>query len=136
MATMTRPTVLLLLVPLLLASGCVWVKLDSAASAVRVAMPNDDVERCMKAGEIAVSVKANVSAYHRNPLKVRDELETMARNEAVGLGADTIKALGEPISGEQRFAAFRCGNVRSERQPASSAGPKPGEAEVIPLRDQ
>lgn len=112
--------------------GCVWVKLQPEASAVRVAMPADSIDHCMKAGEISVSVKANVAAYHRNPLKVKDELETMARNEALGLSADTIKALGEPISGEQRFAAFRCGS----QQPAPATGQKSGEAEVIPLRDQ
>ncbi len=114
--------------------GCVWVKLEPAASAVRVAMPADSIDHCMKAGEISVSVKANVAAYHRNPLKVKDELETMARNEAVGLSADTIKALGEPISGEQRFAAFRCGSQRPATAPA--ARQESGEAEVIPLRDQ
>lgn len=112
--------------------GCVWVELKPAASQVRVAMPADSVEHCMKAGEISVSVKASVSAYHRNPLKVKDELETMARNEALGLSADTIKALGEPISGEQRFAAFRCGSKPTTRTPRQETGA----AEVIPLRDQ
>ena len=44
----------------------------------------------------------------RNALKVRDELETLARNEAPGLQADTIHPLDEPRGGSQRFAAWRC----------------------------
>jgi len=40
---------------------------------------------------------------------VREELETLARNEAPGLGADTLQPLEEPRDGEQRFAAYRCG---------------------------
>lgn len=117
--------------------GCVWVKLDPAAAKVRVAMPGENLDHCMKAGEIAVSVKANVAAYHRNPLKVKDELETMARNEARGLSADTIKALGEPIAGEQRFVALRCGGqAPTGKTPPPEDGRDGDAAQVIPLRDQ
>mgnify|MGYP006203713155 CR=1 FL=1 len=60
-------------------------------------------------GEVSVSVKDSVAFYERNTLRVRDELETLARNEAPGLQADTLQALGDPADGEQRFAAYRCG---------------------------
>ena len=119
-------------------SGCVWVELQPAARAVRVAMPGEALDACLKAGEIAVSVKARVAAYHRNPLKVRDELETLARNEAIGLSADTIQALGEPIGGAQRFGAFRCGSVGqapASRSAEPARAPRTGEAETIPLRE-
>jgi len=33
---------------------------------------------------------------------------TLARNEAPGLQANTVQALGEPADGTQRFAAWRC----------------------------
>jgi hypothetical protein len=58
---------------------------------------------------VSVSVKDSVAFYERNTLRVRDELETLARNEAPGLQADTLQPLGDPANGEQRFAAFRCG---------------------------
>jgi hypothetical protein len=55
-----------------------------------------------------VSVKHKVGLYRRNELKVRDELESLARNEAARIGADTIQALDEPLNGEQRFGAYDC----------------------------
>ena len=96
--------------------SCTWVKLDDAASRVRVAY-RGDVSGCRSAGEVGVSVKSKVGIYERNELKVRDELETLARNEAVSLHADTIKALDEPHDGEQRFAAYVCGGERVREQP-------------------
>jgi hypothetical protein len=56
-----------------------------------------------------VSVKADIAGIDRKQMKVRDELESLARNEAATLGADTVQALGEPRDGEQRFAAYSCG---------------------------
>ena len=47
--------------------------------------------------------------YDRNQRKVRDELETLARNEAPGINADTVQPLGPPSDGSQRYAAWRCG---------------------------
>lgn len=94
-----------------LAGGCVWVKMEPNARNVRVARAEQGLGDCRRRGEIAVSVKNNITFYQRNPLKVRDELETLARNEAVGLGADTVQAKGEPIDGEQRFLAYHCGGL-------------------------
>ncbi len=96
----------LLVLPLVL-SACTWVHMAPGASAVKVvtAAPGG----CEKRGEVEVSVKHNVAFIERNPIKVRDELETLARNEAPGLQADTIHPLAEPAGGSQRFAAWRCG---------------------------
>ena len=96
----------LLVLPLVL-SACTWVHMAPGASAVKVvtAAPSG----CEKRGEVEVSVKHNVAFIERNPIKVRDELETLARNEAPGLQADTIHPLVEPAGGSQRFAAWRCG---------------------------
>ena len=93
--------------PVLLA-GCVWVKMAPGAQNVRVVPAGQELTACQRRGEIAVSVKDSVAFYERNQLKVRDELETLARNEAPGLGADTVQPAGPPVSGEQRFIAWRC----------------------------
>jgi len=116
----------------LLAGGCTWVKLDDAAQGVRVAY-NGNVVGCRELGEIGVSVKDKVGFYQRSELKVRDELESLARNEAVGLHADTIRALDEPHDGEQRYAAYACGKAR----PAAGAKPAAADgAEVFPVKDR
>lgn len=90
----------------LLAPACTWVHMAPGASAVRVvqAAPSG----CENRGEIEVSVKDSVAFYDRKDRKVRDELETLARNEAPGMQADTVQPLGDPSGGTQRFAAWRC----------------------------
>ena len=92
----------------MLLSACTWVHLAPAAKNVRVIPAGATPAGCEKRGEVSVSVKDSVAFYERNTLRVRDELETLARNEAPGLQADTLQPLGDPAHGEQRFAAFRC----------------------------
>ena len=89
-------------------AGCTWVHMAPGANAVQV-MAGGDPPACPKLGEVAVSVKDSIAFYDRNPLRVREELETLARNEATALQADTIQPLGQPMGGQQRFAAYRCG---------------------------
>ena len=99
-----------LAVAILVLGACSWgIKLDSGGRDVRVAW-NDDVSHCRPAGSINVSVLDNVGPYRRSGLKVGDELEVMARNQAASLGADTIKAVNKPHDGAQDWAAFVCGN--------------------------
>lgn len=90
----------------LTASACTWVHMAPGASAVRVV--SGPPAGCEKRGEVEVSVKHSVAFIERNSLRVREELETLARNEAPGIGADTIHALDAPVDGSQRFAAWRC----------------------------
>lgn len=90
----------------LTASACTFVHMAPGASAVKVvsAPPTG----CERRGEVEVSVKDSVAFYDRNPLRVREELETLARNEAPGLRADTVQPLEPPRDGSQRFAAWSC----------------------------
>lgn len=88
------------------ASACTWVHMAPGASKVRVV--DGTPTGCDKRGEVEVSVKDSIAFYERNHLKVREELETLARNEAPGLGADTVQPVGPPESGAQRFIAWRC----------------------------
>lgn len=88
-------------------SGCTWVHMAPGASAVRVI--SSAPANCEKRGDISVSVADKVAlVYERNDLRVREELETLARNEAPGLQANTVQPLGDPSGGEQRFAAYHC----------------------------
>lgn len=93
---------------LVLVSACTWVPMDPGAGSVRVIAAGPAPADCDKRGEVSVTVKDSIAFYERNALRVRDELETMARNEAQSLQANTVQPLGEPVEGVQRFAAYRC----------------------------
>lgn len=88
-------------------ASCTWVHMAPGASAVKVV--TGPPAGCERRGEVEVSVKDSVAFYDRNPLRVQEELETLARNEAPGLGADTVQPLGPPSAGAQRYAAWKCG---------------------------
>ncbi len=89
-------------------SGCTWVHMAPEARSVRVIPAGTVPSGCEKRGEVSVSVKDSVAFIDRKSTKVRDELETLARNEAPGVGANTLQPLGEPSGGSQRFAAWSC----------------------------
>lgn len=115
----------LLLVPVLLLGACTWgITLDDAGKQVHTAW-NSDVSQCHNLGKVTVSVMDHVGPVDRNDIKVRDELEVMARNEAAKMNADTIKPLGEPADGAQAWGAYQCGNTRpsSTATPATPATP-------------
>ena len=105
---MRRALLPMILSAVVLAGGCTWVHLAPGAKDVRVLPLGAQPPGCETRGDVAVSVRDSVAFYERNDLRVRDELETLARNEAPGLGANTIVPLAPPLDGEQRFTAYRC----------------------------
>jgi hypothetical protein len=112
-----------LLIVAALPAACTWVKETPGGNAVRVAY-DGNVSGCRDAGAISVSVADKVGFYHRSDLTVRDELETLARTQAAGIPADTIKATGEPANGAQSFEAYVCGKVvarQLEARPAATS---------------
>ena len=102
---MRKLLVLALLLPL---SACTWVHMAPGASAVKVLAAGPAPAECENRGEVEVSVKDSLSPYERNPLRVRDELETLARNEAPGLNGDSVQPLDGPEDGRQRYAVLHC----------------------------
>ena len=117
--------------------ACTWVKLDEPGSRVHVVY-DGRTAGCRALGEVSVSVKDRVGFYERSALKVKDELETLARNEAAQMNADTIAAKDEPRDGEQRFGAFQCRN-RSAAASPDDARQRPaqtdGAVETYPVKD-
>jgi hypothetical protein len=116
--------------------ACSFVQMAPGAAEVRVVGAGQLPAGCEKRGEVEVSVKDRLGPYERDDMRVRDELETLARNEAPSLAADTIQPKGPPADGAQRFLAFRCGADRSGPLPPRDADPAAGsEASTTPLRD-
>ena len=92
----------------MLGAGCTWVPMKKGAAELRVLRLDQDISACQRLGEIAVSVKSGIGSWQRNPVEVRDELETLARNEALDLRADAVQPLAEPVEGRQHWLALRC----------------------------
>ncbi len=104
-----------------LIAGCSYgIVPDAGSQGVRTAW-NGNVSGCRDVGKVTVSVLSRVGPIDRNDIKVRDELEIMARNQAAQMRADTILPLGEPKDGEQSWEGYACGNAAPA--PVSSGAP-------------
>lgn len=88
--------------------ACTWVKLDDAAKRIRVMDASDSLSACEDKGEITAAVEDRILSVKRERTKVLDEVEALARNSAVELGADTIAPSSELAGGERRYRAYRC----------------------------
>ncbi len=102
-------TAALLLSSALLSSvlGCTWVKPVDGTEAVALVKPNV-VQNCERLGKTTVQVKDSLGFINRNEEKVAKELRTMALNQAVEDGADTLVADSEPSDGRQTFSLYKC----------------------------
>jgi hypothetical protein len=126
--------VVLVAVTLAGTQACTWVKSSDSGNAVHVAY-DGNVSGCRDAGSISVSVADKVAFYHRPSLKVRDELETLARNQAVTIPADTIKATSDPVDGSQSFEAYVCGAVRMHSRVEEAPPPNASGVQTYPIKD-
>ncbi len=88
--------------------ACTWVPLEQGGASVRVASAKESLGGCQFRGDITTSVTNRLAGVERNTIKVADELETLARNEAAGLGANVLQPKSEVIAGEQSFGAYLC----------------------------
>jgi hypothetical protein len=100
----TAITVLLLSFGL---AACTWIKLTHEGEAVTVTSSADPA--CKKLGSTTSVGRSEVASINRNEEKVATELETLARNQAPGMGGNTIVPAG-PVSedGQRTFTVYRC----------------------------
>ena len=66
------------------------------------------VKNCKLLGKTTVSVKADIASIERNKEKVKNELETLARNNAINLKGDTVVAITNIHKGQQVYNIYRC----------------------------
>ena len=89
------------------ALGCNWVPLTSEGEHVRVLQARA-VTDCQSVGKVTSKTSDRVIIFARSDRKVREELESLARNEAVGLNGNAIVPIGTEINGRQSFEVYRC----------------------------
>lgn len=90
-----------------LTSACTWVKVNDDGKQVAVTNQTN-VANCEQLRTVSVKVTASVGPLDRGAEKVATELATMARNEAMNFGGDTVAALGPVKDGAQDFGVYRC----------------------------
>ena len=96
-----------LVLVLLFLSACTWVDLAPEAESVRI-VEAVHVANCKMVGTTTVSVRSDVASFKRDAEKIKTELETLARNEAIRLKGDTLVAATEIQDGEQTFKVYKC----------------------------
>jgi hypothetical protein len=87
--------------------SCTWVPLTDEGQSVRVLRAEATAD-CEKVGRIGSQTADRVVIFARSDQKVREELESLARNEANGLGGDAIVPIGTATNGRQSFDVYRC----------------------------
>ena len=96
-----------------LTSSCTWVELSPRGESVRVATL-EQVADCERRGRTTSTTAHRVGAIPRDAEKMGEELTALARNEAPGMGADTVVPESEVDEGRQVFGLYRCGGQVSK----------------------
>lgn len=106
-ATKTLAITLIISASFTLMNACTWVKIPLEAEQV-VLLPADRVNQCRRVGQINSSVRANlIGSIARNADKVRNELDNLARQQALQMGANTI-VRQSIINGKGTYIAYGC----------------------------
>lgn len=98
---------ILALLPLLMLGGCTFVQPTPKAATVRIAT-EQEVANCQRLGQTTVSTLARVAGLPRYEASIQDELNTLARNSAAGMGGDTVAPASPVKDGKQTFVIYRC----------------------------
>ncbi|MCK9468599.1 MAG: DUF4156 domain-containing protein [Porticoccaceae bacterium] len=100
---LTRLLTALLLVA---ATACTWVKVPPDAQKV-IVVPANRVSACTRLGTVSSTVKATILTIPRDGTKVRNELDDLARQQAVPMGANTL--VRQSIAdGKGSYIAYHC----------------------------
>ena len=88
-------------------TSCTWVKNAPNSQAVRI-VPADRMMGCRLLSKATTYTADNITLIKRSAKKVQEELDALAKNEAVERGADTIVRTSRVIEGKQSFDLYRC----------------------------
>ncbi|WP_299199548.1 DUF4156 domain-containing protein [uncultured Amphritea sp.] len=91
----------------LLGSGCSFVELKPEADTVKT-LTADQVADCNSVGTTTTKVIDEVLLISRNEETMAEELEILARNEAIKSGANAIVPISEIEDGQRTFKVYIC----------------------------
>ena len=97
----------LLLAIVVAAVGCNWAPLTAGGEQVQFANQKA-VESCRQIGTTKARTKASLWFIPRSESTVREELRSLARNDAAVMGGTTVSPLGPAEEGEQSFGIYVC----------------------------
>lgn len=101
--------IMVLFVAGLFISACSWVELSEEGKKVRI-VSIDNVKACKKLGKVTASLKHQIAGFDRSEKKVKEELETIARNTAIELKGDSLVPTSPIKKGKQTFDVYNCAN--------------------------
>ena len=87
--------------------ACSWVKPSVASQKVALAT-TAEVANCRKKGVTTSKTVAKMWFIPRSSDKIFTELVTLAKNEAVIFGGDTVVPVTELVNGERNFEIYDC----------------------------
>lgn len=91
-------------------AGCAWVDIKPQGEKVRV-LAKSEVGRCKPLGHVTVATTATLMGFiARGKTTVQEEVNRLARNNAGGMGGDSVVPNSPLVDGEQGFDVYRCIN--------------------------
>ena len=91
----------------LLLISCTWVKVTDEGKTVSI-REEGQVSDCKKVARITSKSKDKIMGVKRNQEKLKEELETLARNEALEYGGNVLVPASEIKEGKQSFFVYKC----------------------------
>lgn len=87
--------------------SCTWVKVTEEGKVVTI-REEGQVSDCKKVARITSKSKGEIMGVERKKEKVKTELETLARNEALEYGGNVLVPASEIKDGKQSFFVYKC----------------------------
>lgn len=108
---------------LLATAGCTWVSPNPQVKQEGImVLPLDRVTQCRLLSKTQVSIADSIGPVKRVQSDIEKDLQTLAMNQAVAQGGDTVAALTAMNNGSQTFGIYKClGSQSTPRVPAPTA---------------
>lgn len=111
---------LLMASALLATAGCTWVSPNPQVKQAGImVLPLDRVTQCRLLSKTQVSIADSIGPVKRVQSDIEKDLQTLAMNQAVAQGGDTVAALDAMNNGSQTFGIYKC--LGASAQPTTQA---------------